>query len=350
LLCFLGSAAKILPVHAEKIFVFMSFSCRPYAVSLWSKWVEIAAIAHFLTLGAVWMHVVHLCALWSMLVISSARAFAVRHAHNALSKHRLLAADFSSWEKWEYGTFPKYPPQHEQHEQQQQQQQQQHAEEEGSAEALGTGWSSGVERAISELTPVQVAKSLELLSAICNSERLQKLQQVVAQRVVGKRVVYEKPANPNNAWAALRTLDSFGIQHVDLIADGKKENPKRWRHMHASLGSQKWLTLAEHDDTKSCLQTLKEQGFKIFVTDVHNRSLPIDRVQWAPKSAIVFGNEFRGVSDEAKALADQSFFIPMRGFAESLNLAAATAVTCSFLASAKALQPDMPKPMRDQVC
>lgn len=277
----------------------------------------------------------------------------MRHAHNALSKHRppsaavLQAADFSSWEKWEYGTFPKYAPQHEQHEQQEQHQQ---ANEEGSGEVAGTGWSSGVERAVSQLTPEQVAKSLELLSPICNSERLQKLQHVVAQRVIGKRVVYEKPANPNNAWAALRTLDSFGIQHVDLIADGEKENPKRWRHMHASLGTQKWLTLAEHEDTKSCLQTLKEQGFKIFVTDVHNRSLPIDRVQWAPKSAIVFGNEFRGVSDEAKALADQSFFIPMRGFAESLNLAAATAVTCSFLASANALQPDMPKAMQDQVC
>ncbi len=43
--------------------------------------------------------------------------------------------------------------------------------------------------------------------------------------------------------------------------------------------------------------------------------------------ALVFGNEHRGVSDEALALADARYAIPMRGFSQSLNVSVAAAVS-----------------------
>jgi tRNA (guanosine-2'-O-)-methyltransferase len=45
------------------------------------------------------------------------------------------------------------------------------------------------------------------------------------------------------------------------------------------------------------------------------------------KRALVFGNERDGVSDEAIAGADGTFWIPMRGFTRSLNISAAVAAT-----------------------
>jgi tRNA (guanosine-2'-O-)-methyltransferase len=43
--------------------------------------------------------------------------------------------------------------------------------------------------------------------------------------------------------------------------------------------------------------------------------------------ALVFGNEHRGVSDEALTLSDGSFVIPMMGMVESLNISVACAVS-----------------------
>jgi tRNA (guanosine-2'-O-)-methyltransferase len=44
-------------------------------------------------------------------------------------------------------------------------------------------------------------------------------------------------------------------------------------------------------------------------------------------TALVFGNETRGVSEEAAALADGSLIIPMMGMVESLNISVACAVS-----------------------
>jgi tRNA (guanosine-2'-O-)-methyltransferase len=43
--------------------------------------------------------------------------------------------------------------------------------------------------------------------------------------------------------------------------------------------------------------------------------------------ALVFGNESRGVSEEALARADARYVIPMRGFVQSLNVSVAAAVS-----------------------
>jgi tRNA (guanosine-2'-O-)-methyltransferase len=44
------------------------------------------------------------------------------------------------------------------------------------------------------------------------------------------------------------------------------------------------------------------------------------------KTAIVLGNEHRGVSEEAVKLADKKFLIPMCGMVQSLNVSVASAV------------------------
>jgi len=44
------------------------------------------------------------------------------------------------------------------------------------------------------------------------------------------------------------------------------------------------------------------------------------------KTAIVLGNEHRGVTVEAAELADENFLIPMHGMVQSLNVSVAAAV------------------------
>ena len=48
---------------------------------------------------------------------------------------------------------------------------------------------------------------------------------------------------------------------------------------------------------------------------------------------IVMGNEERGISDEMRSLADETFYLPMCGFAESFNLSVATAITLAYMSA-----------------
>jgi tRNA (guanosine-2'-O-)-methyltransferase len=47
----------------------------------------------------------------------------------------------------------------------------------------------------------------------------------------------------------------------------------------------------------------------------------------ASPSALLFGNEHRGISKEALELADGSFIIPQYGFTQSLNISVACAIS-----------------------
>ena len=50
-------------------------------------------------------------------------------------------------------------------------------------------------------------------------------------------------------------------------------------------------------------------------------------VDWTKPTAIVFGNEKDGVSQEMLDAADQAVIIPMSGFAQSFNVSVAAAIT-----------------------
>ena len=43
------------------------------------------------------------------------------------------------------------------------------------------------------------------------------------------------------------------------------------------------------------------------------------------------GNKYRGISDEMRELADDTFYLPMYVFAESFNLNVATAITLEYM-------------------
>lgn len=235
-----------------------------------------------------------------------------------------------TWDKWEYGSF-----------------QYGHYEPEG----FRSPTTNYVEDTKAEndhwlwkhLTTAEVDKACTVLEAYCSDERAARLHEVLDARTTHVKFVYENPANANNVWAALRTLDSFGVQDVDVIMD-KIQYKQGWRRntMVAAMGAQKWLTLTQHGDSASCVATLQEQGYRIVATDLGPTAKPMSEVNWNKgKVAVVMGNELTGISDELRAAADETFFIPTKGFAESLNVSVAAAVLCTLLESAGSLVPHL---------
>jgi tRNA (guanosine-2'-O-)-methyltransferase len=78
---------------------------------------------------------------------------------------------------------------------------------------------------------------------------------------------------------------------------------------------------------------LEAQGFRVLASHLEapdregRPAFPLTEIDWARPTALIFGNEHAGVSEQALALAHGTFRIDMRGFVESLNLSVAAAIT-----------------------
>jgi tRNA (guanosine-2'-O-)-methyltransferase len=155
-------------------------------------------------------------------------------------------------------------------------------------------------------------------------ERRARIDEVVAHRTRTLTVVMEALCDPQNVNAVLRTCEAFGVQALHVVEGPMKVyDPNK----KISQNADKWLDVRRWTSTPECLGFLKSEGFAIYATHLGVDSVSLADLSFAPKVALVFGNESRGVSDEAVALADSNFTIPMLGFTQSFNVSVAAAIT-----------------------
>jgi tRNA G18 (ribose-2'-O)-methylase SpoU len=96
------------------------------------------------------------------------------------------------------------------------------------------------------------------------------------------------------------------------------------------MGSAFNLNFARTADVVATLKTLQAHDFKVFALTPDSSSIDIDKVKLAPlqKRAIIFGSERTGLSEQALACADACVKIAMNPNVDSLNVAAAAAISC----------------------
>jgi tRNA (guanosine-2'-O-)-methyltransferase len=189
------------------------------------------------------------------------------------------------------------------------------------------------------LPPQERENAISILESYINEERRLKIRQVLKSRTKHSMFLYENPINPSNVWACLRTIDSFGIQNIDVIINSKeylgKQALNSKRGMRTAMGSAKWLSLKNHASTQEAVVDIRDKrGYKIFASDLNPNSKDIRDLNWdSGPICVVMGNEDRGITDEMRALADETFTLPMVGFAESFNLSVATAITLAHMSA-----------------
>ncbi|MGA9364792.1 MAG: RNA methyltransferase [Bacteroidota bacterium] len=154
--------------------------------------------------------------------------------------------------------------------------------------------------------------------------RLQKIRRVLRDRQPDLTVVLENIHDPHNVSAILRSADAVGIAEVHLVYT-TEEFPRIGRKSSASAS--KWVVRRKWRSVEECYSRLRKQGFKIYASQLDSESLRLFDLNLRNKGALVFGNEHQGVSEEAAALADARFIIPMYGMIESLNVSVACAVS-----------------------
>ena len=196
-----------------------------------------------------------------------------------------------------------------------------------------------INAAYRSLTPELVASASAVLEPYINTDRVGRIDTALGQRTKRAKFLYENPSNPSNVWACLRTIDSFGVQNVDVIIDSGMYEGKMAisakSGMRTAMGSAKWLTLRNHLSTADAVAAIKAQGYQIWATDLNPDSVDVRELDWdaAGPVCVVMGNEERGISDEMRRLVDKTFTLPMCGFAESFNLSVATSITLAHMSS-----------------
>jgi len=129
--------------------------------------------------------------------------------------------------------------------------------------------------------------------------------------------------DPGNAGTVLRSADAaaadaivFSDQSVDVY------NSKTVR---ASAGSLFHLPVVRDAAPQEAVAALRERGLQILAADAEGE-VSVYEADLSRPTAVLFGNEAWGLSEDSLALADLTVRVPIRGKAESLNLAAAAAL------------------------
>jgi tRNA (guanosine-2'-O-)-methyltransferase len=154
-------------------------------------------------------------------------------------------------------------------------------------------------------------------------KRKQRMLNVLLDRQRDLTVICENIHDPHNVSAILRTCDAVGISQVHLLYT-TEAFPKMGKKSSAS--AKKWLEFHRHKNYDPLRDILKEQKMTIYATHVDPTSQKIYDIDWTKPSAIILGNEHRGVSQDSLKIADQKVYIPMHGMVQSLNVSVAAAV------------------------
>jgi TrmH family RNA methyltransferase len=138
----------------------------------------------------------------------------------------------------------------------------------------------------------------------------------------GLVIVVDGVQDPGNLGTIIRSADAVGATGVVLGAGtADLYNPKTVR---ATMGSMFHLPVLECDLLK-LLPEVASQGIQIISSGLsavnHCYEIDLTVATW-----IIVGNEGSGVSREIERFVSQSVIIPMRGKAESLNVAMAATV------------------------
>ena len=190
------------------------------------------------------------------------------------------------------------------------------------------------------------AEDSKLLGTFSNP-RAALFARVLSNRTRHITFVLDGVHGAHNLAAIARSCDAWGIQDLHLIAQPEEYQTKlsleravKYKTIierfdkeqsvrNVSKNTHKWLTLREYEDVPTCVNFLRQAGYKIAVSSLSSSAVPVQDVDISEKCAFVFGNEKFGVTSEMEKNADILFTIPMMGFVESMNVSVAVATTAS---------------------
>ncbi len=173
---------------------------------------------------------------------------------------------------------------------------------------------------------------VEYLKGFIVNERCKLFETKIEERTQHITIVLENIFQGRNISASIRSADCFGIQDVHIIENDNifNDDPE------VSMGAEKWITTKRYNknthNSIESIKNLKSKGYQIIATSPHNTDCNLyDLDITKKKTAIFFGSEVRGCSEETLNLADKRMKIPMHGFTESFNISVSVSLCLQHL-------------------
>ncbi|WP_433617449.1 TrmH family RNA methyltransferase [Paenibacillus cellulositrophicus] len=134
-------------------------------------------------------------------------------------------------------------------------------------------------------------------------------------------IVLDGVQDPGNVGTIIRSADAAGADGV-ILGRGSADlyNPKTIR---STMGSLFHLPVVE-GDLMEILPEAKRSGARVISTSLQAQDTCYSYDFRRGSCWLLVGNEAKGVSEQAQQLVDDALIIPMRGQAESLNVAMAS--------------------------
>lgn len=130
---------------------------------------------------------------------------------------------------------------------------------------------------------------------------------------------------PGNAGTLVRVTDAMGGDGV--VFAGDTVDPHNGKVVRASAGSLFHVPIVRERDPLAAVHALRDAGVQVLATTVDG-DVDLDEADelLARPTAWLFGSEAHGLAAEVAREADHAVTIPIRGRAESLNLATAASI------------------------
>lgn len=144
---------------------------------------------------------------------------------------------------------------------------------------------------------------------------------------LNRTVILDRPSNPGNFGAIVRTCDAFNIDAVFISGHGiDPYDPKSITASRGTIFSLPVIKLSSNSELETTLGNQKRDSDFIVYGSSAKAGEDLKSVEQIDRFALMIGNETTGMSQQLKEMADVMITIPILGDATSLNMACATSI------------------------
>ena len=137
-------------------------------------------------------------------------------------------------------------------------------------------------------------------------------------------IMLDEISSTQNIGSIARSAAAMGIDSYLLPTYG----PHPWsrRALRVSMGHVAMLKTHLYTDMKETINTLKENGYRVYAAEVTEDSTPLASVKVTQKWVLLMGHEGSGLSDEVLELCDEVVTIEMEEGVKSFNVGVAASI------------------------
>jgi len=161
------------------------------------------------------------------------------------------------------------------------------------------------------------------MSRTVTQRRRARIERVLAWRQKDLTLALANIHDPHNVSAIYRSCDAFGVAEVHLYYT---DTPFPLLGRKTSASARKWVESIRHRTLEGLLDSLRTGGRQLVAASCNAAARPLADWDFTQPTAVIMGNEHRGVDKQLAAHVDGELYIPMYGMIRSFNVSVAAAV------------------------